>query len=228
VIDGNGNARLTNFTFATMASDGPTNTTDFIARSGIRWMSPELFDPEMPDPKDSPSTKESDYYALGMVIYEVLSGRRPFAAHTDLEIAVKALKGERPGRPKGEEGRLFTDDIWDILEHCWKPRPCDRISPSVVLPRLEGHPPLPRPSFIVDGDVEPTGNGSLSYRSGADRSDPDSGMFSPSPRTASLRGGWLARWGIFKATTRNAPRVFTLQTMFRDTLQAITRGAQNR
>jgi len=38
------------------------------------WMSPELLDPErfgMPEPEDNRPTKQSDCYALGMVIYEV-------------------------------------------------------------------------------------------------------------------------------------------------------------
>ena len=39
-----------------------------------RWMSPELLDPErfgMPESEDNRPTRQSDCYALGMVIYEV-------------------------------------------------------------------------------------------------------------------------------------------------------------
>jgi len=39
-----------------------------------RWMSPELMDPErfgMPESEDNRPTRQSDCYALGMVIYEV-------------------------------------------------------------------------------------------------------------------------------------------------------------
>ena len=39
-----------------------------------RWMSPELLDPErfgMPESENNRPTKQSDCYALGMVIYEV-------------------------------------------------------------------------------------------------------------------------------------------------------------
>ena len=39
-----------------------------------RWMSPELMDPErfgMPELEDNRPTRQSDCYALGMVIYEV-------------------------------------------------------------------------------------------------------------------------------------------------------------
>jgi len=39
-----------------------------------RWMSPELLDPErfgMPESEENRPTRQSDCYALGMVIYEV-------------------------------------------------------------------------------------------------------------------------------------------------------------
>ena len=39
-----------------------------------RWMSPELLDPErfgIPESEDNRPTRQSDCYALGMVIYEV-------------------------------------------------------------------------------------------------------------------------------------------------------------
>jgi len=37
----------------------------------FEWMSPELLDPEKFGMKDRRPTKQSDCYALGMVIYEV-------------------------------------------------------------------------------------------------------------------------------------------------------------
>ena len=70
----------------------------------FRWMSPELFDPEKFGLKDSRRTKRSDCYALGMVIYEVLSRRVPFHQHADFAVVVRVGKGERPGRPQGGEG----------------------------------------------------------------------------------------------------------------------------
>ena len=36
-----------------------------------RWMSPELLDPDRYGLPDSRPTKQSDCYALGMVVYEV-------------------------------------------------------------------------------------------------------------------------------------------------------------
>ena len=97
-------------------------------------MSPELLDPES---QDHHQTKHSDCYALGMVMYEVLSGQVPFYRHANLVIPWKVVGGYRPERPQGAEGMWFTDDVWGLLERCWVPQPGDRPSIEGVLQRLE-------------------------------------------------------------------------------------------
>ena len=100
-------------------------------------MSPELFDPENFGLKNSRPTKRSDCYALGMVIYEVLSRRVPFYEHANFAVVVRVSRGEYPGKPRGEERALFTDDIWRILKCCWKSNPGDRPRVKDVLECLE-------------------------------------------------------------------------------------------
>jgi len=104
-------------------------------------MSPELLD--QGDTCEHGPTKESDIYALGMLIYEVrvhasppslattkkklkrkkkqvLGGRAPF---DDLPnpgmIVVEIAKGSRPKKPENAAGLGFTDGLWGILERCW-------------------------------------------------------------------------------------------------------------
>jgi hypothetical protein len=97
-------------------------------------MSPELFDPTLPG---NPRTKYSDCYALGMVIYEVLSGRVPFYQHGKDSIVRIVFGGQRPARPEGLEGVSFTDDVWAVLERCWTYQPSDRPGIEDVLQCLE-------------------------------------------------------------------------------------------
>ena len=79
LINHEGRACLADFGLITIVSDQSTVLSSCIQGGTIQWMSPELLDPERFDLKETRPTKESDCYALGMVIYEVLSGQTPFA-----------------------------------------------------------------------------------------------------------------------------------------------------
>ena len=96
-------------------------------------MSPELLDPDNFGSQGGRPTKLSDCYALGMVIFEVFSGKIPFEGYHNFMVIQKVTRGEHPARP---EGALFTDDLWETLEQCWSPRPNDRPTVEGILERL--------------------------------------------------------------------------------------------
>jgi len=173
LIDDYGHARLTGFNQITMASDQSTMTSPTMTDGTIPWMSPELLYPEKFGLEESHLTKESDCYALGIVIYEVLTGQAPFALCRDPEVVYMVLGGERPKRPEGDEGKLFTDEIWEVLERCWKNHSGDRPSAKAVLRGLEGNLSPLRPPSGMDGDSETDTDG----QSDGTASRP--GMFSP-------------------------------------------------
>ena len=113
-----------------------------------QWMSPELLNPEIQDRRQ---TKSSDCYALGMVIYEVLSGHVPFPRCNNYVVAIKVLRGERPERPQGMEWNWFmgAGKVWEVLGRCWVPQPGDRPGIEDVLQCLKEvseswMPPSPR------------------------------------------------------------------------------------
>ena len=103
----------------------------------MRWMSPELIRLEWFGSGDSGPTMESDCYALGMVILEVLTGKPPFPRYDDWTVKAKVTDGKRPERPQGPEAVWLTDDLWGMLEQCWSPRPYDRPTAEAIFERLE-------------------------------------------------------------------------------------------
>ena len=94
---------------------------------------------------------KSDCYALGMVIYEVLSGQIPFAPHREFVVVMKVLEGKHPESPQGEP---FTDELWDVLRHCWEQNPGNQPSSEEVLAYLEGGPPPRLPPSRRSGGME--------------------------------------------------------------------------
>ena len=106
-----------------------------------RWMSPELLDPErfgIPESEDNRPTRQSDCYALGMVIYEarssdhircgrqltggtqVLCGHHPYLEfESDIFVVHKIMEGVRPKKPEGAKRLGFSDELWKTVKQCW-------------------------------------------------------------------------------------------------------------
>jgi serine/threonine protein kinase len=139
LINESGHACLADFGLVAIISDGTSHASSnsFTPGGTFRWMSPELFDPENFGLKDSRRTERSDCYALGMVIYEVLSGQLPFSCHASYAVVARVLKGQRPERPQGAEREWFGNGVWEVLERCWTPKPDERPRIRDVLQRLE-------------------------------------------------------------------------------------------
>lgn len=158
MVDRNGHARISDFGLLRIISDKTNFVTSITDLEGgtLQWMSPELLDPERFNLKDSRPTRQSDIYALGMVVHEVLSGRPPFPRCKDAVVIQKVMGGERPQRPQGSRGARFKDGIWEMLELCWKAERDDRPSLITLLQCLEGatQPSSPpSPISTVNEDV---------------------------------------------------------------------------
>ncbi|KAF9643698.1 kinase-like protein [Thelephora ganbajun] len=89
-----------------------------------RWISPELIDPgefKIPQSEGGRPTRQSDCYALGMVIYEVLCGHHPYIELESDSVLVDAiLNGGRPGRPEESALLGFSNELWKMVERCWQ------------------------------------------------------------------------------------------------------------
>jgi serine/threonine protein kinase len=76
-------------------------------------MAPELF------PEGAKSSKEADMYAFGMVVYEVVTGARPFGCHRIGELFLLTTRGVRPNRPEDPAAIGFGEGTWEFIERCW-------------------------------------------------------------------------------------------------------------
>jgi len=151
LIDETGHSRLADFGLLTIISD-PANrlpSSSYTQGGTARWMSPELIAPERFGLKNSRPTKPSDCYALGMVVYETISGNLPFHEDADLMVFMKVVEGKRPLR-----GARFTESLWKMLNLCWASQPNDRPSIEDVLQCLEAASNSSEPPSGLEEETE--------------------------------------------------------------------------
>jgi serine/threonine protein kinase/Tfp pilus assembly protein PilF len=91
MLDKEGNVRIMDFGIArTFQKTGMTDT-------GVIIGTPEYMSPEQVEGREVDG--RSDIYSLGIILYEMLTGRVPFSGDTPLSVAVKQ-KTERPVNPR--------------------------------------------------------------------------------------------------------------------------------
>src|SRR5262249_17687015 len=111
--------KLTDFGLAREVAAGPDTLTPTGALLGTpAYMSPEQI--------RSPSQVEgrSDVYSLGVVLYELLTGERPFRGATALEVCAQAVH-DQPVPPR-RLNRAVPRDLETITLACLEKEPRDR------------------------------------------------------------------------------------------------------
>ena len=102
-------------------------------------MAPELLAPGTFGLADSRPTQPADIYAMGMVIYEVLTGFYPFYDLNlgPFEIVLRVSAGKRPTKPGNSEGIGFGSGTWELVQECWKAQSARRPTVERVVQHLE-------------------------------------------------------------------------------------------
>ena len=108
MIDKDGNARIMDFGIArSLQAKGITG-------AGVIIGTPEYMSPEQAESKDV--DKRSDIYSVGVILYEMLTGRVPFEGETPLGVIMKH-KGETPKDPK-EFNAQVPQDLSRLIMRC--------------------------------------------------------------------------------------------------------------
>lgn len=160
----------------TMSNLGTNLFSESIDPSGgtLPWMSPELVSASCANSRVR-ATRESDCYALGMVIYEVcwlyslewasidpsqvLTGLRPFHHLSIWGIVLAMVTGERPRKPHDAKSLGLSDLLWELVESCWSQESSDRPTAQQLFDHLSdvSHtwvPPMVYPAIGSDSDSD--------------------------------------------------------------------------
>ncbi|MFF7865870.1 serine/threonine-protein kinase [Streptomyces qaidamensis] len=112
--DGRMHPLLTDFGIARLAdSPGLTRTQEFVG-------TPAYVAPESAEGR--PQTSAVDIYGAGILLYELVTGRPPFAGSSALEVLHQHLSAE-PRRPS-----TVPDPLWTVIERCLRKNPDERPS----------------------------------------------------------------------------------------------------
>jgi eukaryotic-like serine/threonine-protein kinase len=112
-------------------ADGRLKVTDFgIARAGVSQMTEagsiigtaQYLSPEQA--RGAPVDQRSDLYSVGIVLYEMLTGKTPFTGETPVEIAMKHLSD--PPRPPSLERPDISPDLDMVVLRALAKSPEDR------------------------------------------------------------------------------------------------------
>ena len=137
--DGSRRAVITDFGLA-----GPSSSSGELAGTPA-YMAPELW-------REEPASKLTDIYALGVILYEMVSGRKPYQHEDDAKLARQktvTLGGNSAAEAADDDGSLIhaTQQQWEQPEHTRPPLPpstwtkgLDQRWDRVIMPCLELDP----------------------------------------------------------------------------------------
>ncbi|QRV91868.1 Tyrosine kinase specific for activated [Ceratobasidium sp. AG-Ba] len=136
VMDQDGTIKLTDFGLSIMDEAVFQFSQTDPGGGTTRWMAPELFG-------DGPQrSRETDIYAMGMTILEIITGDVPFREIKSGHSIIWAVRQERrtPQVPELEHNSASGQDmiLLGVLKWCWKYNPAERPTARQVAYMLQG------------------------------------------------------------------------------------------
>ena len=130
MVTRDGRAKILDFGLAKMtqqrapgspASDASTQTQDGVIVGTVAYLSPEQV-------KGLPADHRSDIFSFGLVLYEMLAGKRAFSGGSSIEVMSAILKEEPSELPES-----IAPGLKRIVEHCLDKNPDRRFQSALDL-----------------------------------------------------------------------------------------------
>ncbi|KAG8708243.1 GTP-binding protein Rho1 [Ceratobasidium sp. 394] len=142
LISETGVAKLADFGNTRLGEQTLQLTTRTSTPYSLRWAAPEILE-------NSPCSMPADIYALGMTIYETVTGNLPYADKADMVVPVEVLVHRR--FPSRNDDLILVpgnkDRLWQLMTECWnhtsssRPQAVKIVSQLSILEMGEsGHP----------------------------------------------------------------------------------------
>jgi serine/threonine protein kinase len=146
-----------------MVSKGKVKILDFgiaraterstITKTGMFMGSPHYISPEQADSKKL--DHRTDIYSLGVVLYEMLTGKIPFDANTPWGIVHKHIYDKPPDINK--IARNIPSNLSEVVNRCLSKKPQDRYSSAAEIISIIKHKEPGKPTVIVPvHELEPS------------------------------------------------------------------------
>lgn len=116
LIDENGTVKITDFGIAIALSETSITQTNSMLGS-VHYLSPE-------QARGGMATKQSDIYALGIILYEMISGKVPFDGESAVSIALKHFQNDLPSLKEVDPN--IPQALENVVLHATAKEPVDR------------------------------------------------------------------------------------------------------
>jgi len=126
LFDGRGDPYLTDFGIVKMAQGGATLTGESIIGTPA-YMSPEQAQ------GDTTIDHRTDIYSLGVILFEMLTGKQPYSADTPISLALKHIREPIP-RLK-DFGRHVPEGMQAVIDKAMAKSPVDRYGSAAQMAR---------------------------------------------------------------------------------------------
>ncbi len=124
IINSTGEPQVTDFGLAKTVSRNGQQASNKLTKTGLAIGTPHYMAPEQAAGRSKEADPRTDVYSLGCVLYEMLTGKPPFAGKTAMDVLQKHIEDTPP--PPVVRGTRLPEDVVTICMKCLEKEPARR------------------------------------------------------------------------------------------------------